>query len=152
MIRPFTPTDADTVAHVWRTASALAHPFLSSAFLDEEEIKVRDVYPRFAETWVCEHNAELVGFYALLDTPDDAHFKTELGALFLLPSHHGQGLGRAMVDEAVAQRGDLAVQVFERNRIGRGFYDGYGFKPTGTSVHPPTGERVIHMGYTRAPV
>ncbi len=52
----------------------------------------------------------------------------EIGGLFLDPKLHGCGLGRALVADAAKQFDTLEVEVFERNIVGRRFYDSYGFR------------------------
>lgn len=137
MIRKYEDKDIDAVASVWRTASELAHPFLTKPFLDAEEEALRTIYVVVAETWVLEIDGEVVGFIALIGN--------EIGGLFLDPGLHGRGYGRAMVDMAVAEQGALEVDVFEKNAIGRRFYDAYGFRRTGEYVHEASGEVTIRM-------
>ncbi|MHA1524396.1 MAG: GNAT family N-acetyltransferase [Alphaproteobacteria bacterium] len=139
MIRKFEPQDTDAVVASWRAAAELAHPFLSKAFLEKEADAVRNVYLKFAQTWVTEIDGKVVGFIAMVDS--------EIGGLFLIPHHHNQGLGRAMVDKAVAEIGDLTVEVFTKNTIGRRFYDGYGFEETGEFIHHETGEATLKMAF-----
>ena len=98
---------------------------------------MRDIYLPFAETWLLEDAGEVIGFIALIED--------EIGGLFLKPSFHGRGLGRAMVDHAVALRGPLHVEVFKRNAIGRGFYKRYGFVELEEYRHEPSGELTIRM-------
>ncbi len=140
MIRQYTDNDVEAVVAVWRKASDLAHPFLSAAFQDVEAENVRNVYPKYADIWVREHEGQVVGFIALLDA--------EVGGLFLDPGHHGKGMGRALVDFAVKQRGSLTVEVFRDNTIGRAFYDAYGFKRTSEYRHEASGQMTIKMVYT----
>jgi len=149
MIRQYKDSDVDAVVATWRNASELAHPFLSSEFLDQEEKNVRDVYPKFAEIWVKETNsqeanaqetsAQVIGFIALIGN--------EVGAIFLSPDHHGQGIGRELMDYAVSIKGDITVDVFKQNEIGRRFYDGYGFKAIREYVHEPSRQVTIQMAF-----
>ena len=147
MIRQYTDSDVDAVVAVWRNASELAHPFLSSEFLDKEEGNVRNVYPKFAEIWVKETNsqetsAQVIGFIALIGN--------EVGAIFLSPDHHGKGIGRELMDYAVNIKGDVTVDVFKQNEIGRRFYDGYGFKAVREYVHEPTGQVTVQMVFNQS--
>ena len=60
----------------------------------------------------------------------------EIGVLFVLPDFARRGIGRSLADHALSMRETLEVEVFARNAIGRAFYAGYGFVPTGTGVGP----------------
>lgn len=140
MIRKYTEDDTDAVALTWRAASEIAHPFLEKDFLDAEEGNLRNVYLVFAETWVTEIEGKVVGFIALIEN--------EIGGLFLDPKYHGQGLGKAMVDIAVAEKGPLKVEVFKDNEIGRRFYDAYGFKGIEEFIHEASGQATLRMTYT----
>lgn len=137
MIRKYKDVDIDDVAVSWRVATELAHPFLTKEFLDKEAIALRDIYMPATETWVTEIDGNVVGFIALMGN--------EIAALFLNPDYHGRGLGKAMVDKAVAEKGPLTVDVFEENVIGRRFYETYGFQKIGDYVFERTGSVTFKM-------
>jgi len=139
MIREYKETDADAIVAAWRAANELAHPFLSKAFLDKEADNVRNVYPQFATIWVTEIDGQVVGLIAMIDN--------EIGGLFLLPDYHGKGLGREMVDFVQEKKGKLTVEVFRDNKIGRRFYDAYGFKKTGEYLHEHSGQMTLKMAF-----
>ncbi len=143
MIRRFQQSDMDAVISIWEAANALAHPFLSTDFVNTVRTDMREIYLPNAETWVVEHEGEPVGFIAMIGT--------EIGGLFLDPRYHGQGLGRAMVDAVVALKGPLQVDVFAANAIGRKFYDGYGFKAVDQYAHDQSGQFTIKMEMPRLP-
>ena len=84
-----------------------------------------------------ERDSEVVGFIAIIDN--------EIGGLFLDPKLHGRGLGRLLVDDAAKQFDALEVEVLERNTVGRRFYDSYGFRRIGSSLHEATGEAVLRL-------
>ena len=136
-IRKFRPDDTDALVAIWASASTLAHPFLTEAFIAEETANLRTQHLPNAETWVLEHTGEPAGFIALVDD--------EIGGLFVAPSHHGKGFGRALVDHAVAIKGPLRVEVFEKNQIGRRFYDRYGFLEVDRYLHAPSGEVTLRL-------
>ncbi len=142
MIRQYTDNDVDAVVTVWRKASAIAHPFLTNAFIEAETENVRNVYPKYADIWVQTVDQKVVGFIALLDH--------EVGAIFLDPDFHGQGLGAKLMTFATTLRGQLTVDVFRDNVIGRAFYDAYGFKKTGEYLHEPSGQMMIKMAFDPA--
>lgn len=140
MIRPYHDNDADAVGATWRAASDLAHPFLTKEFQDEEAGNVRNVYPNFAKIWVKELDGAIVGFIAVIET--------EIGAIFVAPDHHGKGCGRELMDFAVQKYRDVTLDVFEKNKIGRRFYDAYGFKQVDAYVHEPTGQMTLKLAYS----
>jgi putative acetyltransferase len=42
-------------------------------------------------------------------------------------------------------RGQLEVEVFRDNLVGRSFYSNYGFEPILRMVHEPTGMQVVRL-------
>lgn len=140
MIRSFQHDDTDALVSIWQSANSLAHPFLKDAYVAQVAADIRNIYLPNAETWVMEDNGTPVGFIAMIDN--------EIGGLFLAPSCHGRGFGRAMVDHVRAERQMLTVEVFEKNAIGRRFYESYGFRLADTMLHPPTGEQVLKLALT----
>ena len=137
MIREYRPTDTEAVLDVWARASAVAHPFLSPEFLEAERRNIPEVYLPNAETWVWEEDGRVVGFLSLLGN--------EVGAVFVDPDLHRFGIGRALMDRARASRGELEVEVFERNLSGRAFYAKLGFEEMHRTVHEPSGFEVLRL-------
>jgi putative acetyltransferase len=140
MVRKYTAEDTDVLVSVWKAATAVAHPFLKQAFVAQETENLRSLYLPNAETWVVEDNDTPVGFVALIGD--------EIGGLFLDPACHGKGLGKALVDHAIALKGPMWLEVFEKNAIGRRFYDRYGFVEIDRSKHEATGEILIKVAFT----
>ena len=66
MIRPYSPSDKPAVLHIWREASAIAHPFLSAALVAQAEAMIRDQFLDLAETWMIDADDTPAGFIALL--------------------------------------------------------------------------------------
>lgn len=137
MIRDFKTTDTDAVVAVWRKASEFAHPFLTETFLDAEAQALREVYLAHAKTQVIEIEGNVAGFIAMAGNA--------VAGLFIDPDHHRQGLGRALVDKVRAEHGQLTVEVFKHNAVGRPFYTGYGFEVIDSYVHEPSGQITIRM-------
>ncbi|MGQ0553231.1 MAG: GNAT family N-acetyltransferase [Planctomycetota bacterium] len=115
----------------------MAHPFLSEEFLAIERHHIPNVYLPNAETWVWVANEQVVGFISLLGN--------EVGAIFVDPEFHRSGIGRALMDRARTARGELEVEVFERNRLGRAFYAKLGFEFLHQKVHEQTGFEVLRL-------
>lgn len=137
MIRSYRPADCDELLRVWAHASKLAHPFLSEEFLELERHNIPNVYLPNAETWVWVACGRVVGFISL--------FGNEVGAIFVDPKFHRSGIGRALMGHAKALRGELEVEVFERNLQGRAFYATLGFELLHTKVHDQTGFEVMRL-------
>jgi putative acetyltransferase len=138
MIRPYRADDLPSALVVWEAASAVGHPFLSEEFLAAERVKLARVYLPAAETWVWDDGGRLAGFISLVGN--------EVGGLFVDPALHGRGIGRALVDHARRLRGDLEVEVFRDNALGRAFYAACGFAELREGVHEETGLVVIRLG------
>jgi len=139
-IRKYAEKDLDDVLDAWESTSLLAHPFLSKEFMDQERQNIPTVYMPIAETWVAECGGKVVGFIALIGN--------EVGAIFVQPAFHGKGIGLALMNKAQLLRGDLELEVFEENEIGRRFYDRYGFEYTGERMHAESGHKMLRMKFT----
>ncbi len=150
MIRPFTTEDTDALVTLWRKASEIAHPFLSSDFLDEQSNAMRNIYLVHAQTWVIEKGETPVGFIAMIKNFEGLSSNWEIGGLFVDPACQKAGLGRALVDFIVKRNGSLDVEVFCENKIGRAFYNGYGFVAQEVYLHEPSGQMTLKMTYRSA--
>jgi putative acetyltransferase len=137
VIRAYRQTDGAVVLHVWERASAVAHPFLSREFLDEERERIAAVFLPRAETWVWDVDGHVTGFMSLL--------QNEVGALFVEPAFHRRGIGRALIAHARAMRGALDVEVFERNALGTAFYAQMGFGVVSQRCDGETGFEVVRL-------
>ena len=140
MTRKYQPTDLDDLLGACEAASAVAHEFLDAEFLQQERLNIPNLYLPNAETWVWEVEGSVVGFIALIGN--------EVGAIFVDPSYHGLGIGRALMDKARSLREDLELEVFKRNALGRAFYDRYGFELIHEKVHEQTGHKLMRLKLT----
>ncbi|MGF7004862.1 GNAT family N-acetyltransferase [Aminobacter sp. BE322] len=121
-IRAHTDADRERLAEIWLEASRVGHPFLPEADLLGQQAMVRDIYLSQAENWVAELDGKPVGFIGLIDA--------FIGGLFVTPSAHGHGLGKALVLHAAGLKGDLEVEVYAANDTAVGFYRRLGFAET----------------------
>ncbi len=139
-IRQYENTDLDSVLSSWEVATRLAHPFMTDEFIAQERKNVAEIYLPNTDTWVAQIDGEVRGFIALMGN--------EVGAIFLQPEFHGQGVGKALMDKAQELHGDLEVEVFKENVIGRNFYSKYGFEHLDEKRHEPTGQLVLRLKLT----
>ena len=138
-IRPYLERDLNELLFAWENASKIAHPFLKENFLAQERKNIPELYLPNADTWVVEFDDQVVGFIALIGN--------EVGAIFLRPEHQGKKMGKLMMDKAQELHGDLEVEVFEKNSIGRKFYSQYGFELIEEKIHESTQERVLRLKF-----
>ena len=108
---------------VWAASVRATHDFLSEADFSEISDLVRDVYVPNAEFLVAEQEGQVVGFMGMTDLKIDS--------LFIAPSVFGQGLGRALVEQARKVGRPLLVDVNEQNSGAVAFYQRLGFKQVG---------------------
>lgn len=139
-IRQYTGSDLQSVLAAWDNASHLAHPFLTTEFQNKVRQDIPELYIPNAETWVAEINDEVVGFISLINN--------EVGALFVQPEFHGNGVGKALMDQAKKLHRELELEVFKENPIGRNFYAKNGFKLVREEIHEATGNDVLRLRYT----
>lgn len=138
-IRQYTEADISGVLSSWENASRIAHPFLTEEFLDNERYNIPNVYMPNADTWVAEIDKAVVGFVALIGN--------EVGAIFVEPDFQGSGVGKALMDKAQEIHGDLEVEVFQANAIGRQFYSSYGFEQLLEKIHEETGNTLLRLRF-----
>ena len=139
-IRHYKNSDLDDVLSSWEKSTRLAHPFMSDEFIAQEKINVAEIYIPNTDTWVVEIDGKVEGFIALIGN--------EVGAIFLQPEYHGKGVGKTLMDKAQELHGDLEVEVFKENSIGRKFYSSYGFESLDEKLHEPTGQKVLRLKFT----
>jgi putative acetyltransferase len=139
MIRKREETDNDEIMNVWHEASSLAHPFLESDFVEKVKKDLRDIYIPNTETWVYEDNNTVIGFVSMLGN--------EIGGLFVLPNNHLKGIGTQLVNFVNELYGELEVEVFEKNAIGRAFYKKYGFVQIKRYYHTESNNDVLRLRY-----
>ena len=138
-IRQYSDSDLESVLSSWEVATRLAHPFMTDEFIAQERKNVTEIYMPNTETWVVEIEGNVEGFIALMGN--------EVGAIFLQPKFHGKGIGKALMDKAQEIHGNLEVEVFKENPIGRKFYSQYGFVLVEEKFHEPTGQQVLRLQY-----
>ena len=137
MIRKQTEKDIDQIMNIWYKSSTLAHPFLNSEFVEKVKKDMRNIYIPNADTWVFEENDIIYGFISMIGN--------EIGGLFVLPNDQSRGIGTQLVDFIKKQHKEIEVEVFEKNNIGRSFYNKYGFELINKSNDKGSGENVLRL-------
>jgi putative acetyltransferase len=139
MIRKHKASDLEVIVDVWYQASTLAHPFLATTFVEQVKKDMRELYIPNSETWVFEEDNTVIAFIGMQGN--------EIGGLFVLPKHHSKGIGTQLVNFILKTHPTLEVEVFKENKIGRAFYDKFGFKTFKEFLHEASGQEVIRMKF-----
>lgn len=142
-IHPVQIADFSRVVEVWEASVRATHHFLSEADIQFFKPLVRDDLLRVAElACVRDVEGEVVGFAGVADG--------KIEALFIHPSWHGAGIGRRLVNHAVAALGATAVDVNEQNEQAVGFYLRMGFAVEGRADVDSLGKPfpLLHMRLT----
>lgn len=139
MLRSYTGADLPALLDAWEAASRRAHPFLSEDFLAQERVNIGERWIPASATTVAVVDGAVVGFMSLVGD--------EVGGIFVHPDHQEKGIGRALMDHAVAVRGAVELEVFERNTAGRAFYQRYGFREIGRVAHDDTGQTCLRLRF-----
>jgi putative acetyltransferase len=139
MIREYIDSDLEELLDVWYKSTSIAHPFMDEAFLKKEEKNIRNIYIPNTKTWVYAYSKHLDGFISMIGN--------EVGAIFVRPEKHGQGIGKVLMDHVSQFHEELEVEVFKDNKIGRAFYDKYGFKIIKELLHEETKRGLLRMKF-----
>ena len=139
MIRMHKEKDIEQIIDIWYQSSTLAHPFLTSTFVEKVKSDMTNIYIPNSETWVYEIDNSIVGFISMMNN--------EIGGLFVSPNNQSKGIGTELVNFIKKEYSELEVEVFEKNSIGRAFYDKYGFKIIKKYTHEESGNEVLRLKY-----
>ncbi|MBG7631165.1 MAG: GNAT family N-acetyltransferase [Bacteroidetes bacterium] len=139
MIRKRKEKDNDEIMNIWYKSSSLAHPFLETSFVEKVKKDMREIYIPNTETWVYEEQNIVIGFISMLDN--------EIGGLFVMPNHHSKGIGTQLVTFVKEFHDELEVEVFEKNFIGRAFYDKYGFIQIKKYTHTESNSEMLRLNF-----
>ncbi|GAA3613532.1 GNAT family N-acetyltransferase [Flavivirga amylovorans] len=137
MIRKYKEKEIPTLIKIWEQASALAHPFLDSAFTQMVKKVMAETYLPNSNTWVYEEPTKVVGFISMIEN--------EIGGLFVNPNYHSKGIGTALVNHINQFHQSLEVEVFNENKIGKPFYEKHGFKTFKEYIQEGTNQKVLRM-------
>lgn len=120
------PDDGDRIVAIWRGAVDATHDFLSAEDRAAIEAEVQGFLPQAPLTLAVDGDDVPLGFMLV----DNGHME----ALFIAPEARGQGVGRTLVEAALAETPTLTTDVNEQNEQAVGFYERLGFVSTGRSA------------------
>ncbi len=144
VLRPYRSGDQAALLEAWDASARHAYPFCDDEFFKKNAEAIVTRFIPKAETTVCLVDDRLVGFVSMLGST--------VGGLFVHPDHIGQGFGRLMMDHVAGSFDELHLGVFTKNRIGRAFYERYGFRERGPrEIDPESGHELMNLTWTRPP-
>jgi ribosomal protein S18 acetylase RimI-like enzyme len=152
--------DADAIERVrtdtWRDAYRGLMPDSLLDRLDYDATRRRalmSVLPPHQFVLVAEHEGEVVGFCigGRSRTPDD-RFRGEVYAIYVLPEHHGRGIGRSLLEAAARELlgrdlRSMMIWVLRENAPSRRFYERMGGHLIRDEERELDGVRVTESGY-----
>jgi len=120
VIRPFdAATDLRKLSSIWFESSMKAHPFIGETRLTDQRRLIEGEYLPKAETSVACLDGDAVGFISLLGS--------FIGGIFIAPDRQGLGVGRKLIADALARKGELSLEVYTENERAVRFYNRLGF-------------------------
>lgn len=152
--------DAEAIERIrtdtWRDAYRGLMPDSLLAGLDYDATRRRVVMsalPPEQFVLVAEDDGAVVGFcIGGPSRPPDDWFRGEVYAIYVLPEHHGRGLGRAMLHAAAQELNDrgflsMIIWVLRENAPSRRFYERMGGIWVRDEVRELQGLRITESGY-----
>lgn len=138
-LRPSRTTDGDAVVDLWRRAVDATHHFLSSEDRQAIDAEVAAFLPH-APLWVAVDAEDRPQGFMLVDGD-------HMEALFIDPDVRGSGIGRQLVQHALASHPQLGTDVNAQNKQALGFYLHLGFVETGRSDRDAQGRPypLVHL-------
>lgn len=124
-LRPSRASDGDCLIDLWRRAVDATHHFLSAEDRQAIDIEVAGFLPQAAMTVAVDAQDRPQGFMLI----DGSHME----ALFIDPEVRGSGIGRQLLQSALAAHPRLTTDVNAQNAQAVGFYQRMGFVETGRS-------------------
>lgn len=130
-IKAVNEKDFDRIIEIWESAVRATHFFLNENDINYYRPQIREVYLHQVDLLgAFDDDGLLQGFMGL--SPKAADHPERLEMLFVHDDVRGQGLGRALIESALALAGgELELEVNEQNPGGLLFYEKMGFEIIG---------------------
>ncbi len=133
LLRTPDPAEYPALLALWERSVRATHHFLTPEDVDFFRPLVLEAFPQVDLTVAYASEGRPVGFMGLHGSAPD---KVEM--LFVDPPFFRQGVGRLLLDQAVAE-GAAQLDVNEQNPGALAFYQVFGFQVTGRSALDSTG-------------
>jgi ribosomal protein S18 acetylase RimI-like enzyme len=148
VLRPFTSADIGALGKLFGAARASMALFDDPYTTGEHTGYIAGLSIGCVIT-VAEADGQLAGFLSYTHKPGEPI--GEISHLFVHPDHQGQGVGAALLDDAIKRYGaPLFLWVFEANARARALYESRGFKVTDRTDGSGNDEKLPDMRYDLA--
>lgn len=125
-IAPVGAEQFERLTELWEASVRATHDFLPEGYIERLRPLVRDQYLGFVQLRAeYDQQGRIRGFAGV--------HEGKLEMLFVDPTYRGQGIGKALLAQVVAEMGVREVDVNEQNTQAVGFYLNQGFVQTGRS-------------------
>jgi putative acetyltransferase len=121
-----TAADFDELTRLWEASVRATHDFLQEEDVRLYKSLVRAQYLAAVDLYCVRVNAAITGYIGISGTA--------IEMLFVHPSEHGKGVGKALAQFAIQELGCRRVDVNEQNAQALGFYRKIGFEVSGRSA------------------
>ncbi|ANC02630.1 GCN5 family acetyltransferase [Pseudomonas putida] len=125
-IAPVGAEQFERLTELWEASVRATHDFLPEGYIERLRPLVRDQYLGFVQLRAAyDEQGQILGFAGI--------HEGKLEMLFVDPIYRGQGIGKTLLADVVAELGVREVDVNEQNPQAVGFYLSQGFVQTGRS-------------------
>ena len=131
MIRKLRKTDLDEVAYIWLHTNKKAHDFIAETYWDEHFEMVKGMLGD-AEIYVFEEQGQIKGFVCL-----DGEY---IEGIFVREKEKSLGIGKQLLDFAKSLKGQLKLNVYQKNERAIKFYTREQFEIQDEQTDEATGE------------
>ena len=131
MIRKLRKTDLDEVAYIWLHTNKKAHDFIAETYWDEHFEMVEGMLGD-AEIYVFEEQGQIKGFVGL-----DGEY---IAGIFVREKEQSLGIGKQLLDFAKSLKGQLKLNVYQKNERAIKFYTREQFEIQDEQTDGATGE------------
>lgn len=131
MIRKLRKTDLDEVAYIWLHTNKKAHDFIAETYWDEHFEMVKGMLGD-AEIYAFEEQGQIKGFVGL-----DGEY---IAGIFVREKEQSLGIGKQLLDFAKSLKGQLKLNVYQKNERAIKFYTREQFEIQDEQTDEATGE------------
>ena len=140
-IRKMHLSEPGELADLWLKISLKAHDFIPAEYWIENRTLMAEKYLPNAEVYVAVDKEDILGFIALIDN--------HVASIFVDNEKQGKGIGSSLLSYAKELRGELTLNVYQKNEKSVHFYNSKGFTILSETIDEPTNEKEFAMTWVK---